>query len=110
MRLGGDAVVDPRTFAYMGHARTFGWYDLLEEDRFTCQCGWSGSAGQSATELFHELLQGNCPQCDTMLYIRSFPTLEEIRVAAAQGDERAIEQLATVEQVEQRQSRARGPS
>jgi len=84
---------EPREFTYGGSARIFSWYDVRDSDRFQCRCGWSGPIGEMVVEGYNELVDGSCPLCDQMLMIRSFPTLDEVRVAAARGDSGAISDL-----------------
>jgi hypothetical protein len=43
--------------------------------------------------LLGDLLDASCPRCDTMLAIRSHPTIDETQAAAEAGDPRAIAQL-----------------
>ena len=77
-------VTGGQAFAYAGYARPFSWYELLDEHQFVCSCGWSGIGSACTTELFREVLEGSCSECDTMLYVRSLPTFDATRTAAAQ--------------------------
>ena len=88
---------EPREFTYGGSARIFSWYDVRDSDRFQCRCGWSGPIGEMIVEGYNELVDGSCPLCDQMLMIRGFPTLDEVRVAAARGDSGAISDLQHLE-------------
>lgn len=97
-----------RRFAYQGSARQFSWYDLRDDDAFTCRCDWSGSAALCDTEYHEELVDGSCPTCDTMLYIRAFPTAADTRAAAVAGDRRAIAELPRVEELESLLARHQG--
>jgi hypothetical protein len=66
--------------------------------RLTCpRCGWSGRAGDLSKELYQELFDISCPRCDTKLAIVPYPTHEETRTAAAEGNPRAQENMAQVE-------------
>lgn len=77
---------DARRLAYTGSARVVRWYEVDEEQRFVCACGWTGRVREMSIGGFDELIDGSCPDCETMLIIRSFPTRDEIRVAAAAGN------------------------
>lgn len=85
------------TYAYSGSARIFRWHDLRERDVFVCRCGWTGVFREMSNGWFEELIDGSCPTCDTMLAIRSFATLDEIREAAAAGNAEAADQLRDLE-------------
>lgn len=53
-------------------------------------CGWHGAHGDmSGPNLFRELMDFGCPECDKMLLIISYPTLGEIVAAARDGNEEA---------------------
>lgn len=80
----------------------FAWYEVRDTDRFLCTCGWGGTVDELTIEGFRELVDGSCPQCDRMLMIRSFPTIDEMRRAASRGDRRAAEELARVAPTEAR--------
>jgi len=98
VRRGESDMHDARVFEY-GSSRVFRWYDLQEHDEFSCQCGWTGVFREMSNGFFDELIDGSCPRCDTMLAIRSLPTLGEIRAAAAVGIPAAsIEELSAGEE------------
>ena len=84
-------------FEYGGSARIFRWYGLDEDALFRCRCGWQGTFQEMDNGWFEELIDGTCPTCDTMLAIRSFATIDEVREAAARGDRDAVEQLRSLE-------------
>ena len=88
---------DAKLLAYTGSARVVRWYDVGEHHRFACACGWSGAFREMSISGFDELVDGSCPSCDTMLIVRSFPTKDEIREAAAAGNREAAEELARME-------------
>ena len=54
-------------------------------------------------EFYREVMDGSCPQCFTMLLVVSFPTFDEIELAAAAGIEEALDMLDDA-----RRARARG--
>jgi len=96
-----------RTFPYGGSARIVPWYGLSDRDTLGCRCGWSGTFMEMAREIYDHLVDGSCPQCDTMLVIRSHPTLSEIQTAAAAGNREAIDHLRSMEH---RRSQEQSPS
>ena len=53
---------------------------------------------EMSNRIFDELIDGSCPRCDTMLAIRSLPTLDEIRAAAAIGIPEAVAELRSIEE------------
>ena len=62
---------------------------------FTCgQCSWTGTGKEASHELFAELFEVNCPECDARLDLISFPTDRSIREAAERGNPEAQEMLA----------------
>lgn len=68
-------------------------------------CGWAGLTS-NCIELFEELLDIRCPHCDKKLGpLYLFPTVDEIREAAAAGNPRAIEELECAERMEARWAR-----
>lgn len=76
------------------------FWDYDRDAEITCpDCGWTG-CGADNEELYQELLDVKCPQCDRMLLIVSFPTSEETRAAAAAGHERAQAELPNVDERE----------
>jgi hypothetical protein len=57
----------------------------------SCDCGWSGpNSSISMFETFGELFEYYCPGCNEELGLVMYPTFDEIREAAAAGDEEAI--------------------
>jgi hypothetical protein len=93
----GEVTVAPREFDYGRSARIFPWYGLAEHDRFACNCGWIGVFREMSNEWFEELIDGSCPRCGTMLAIRTLPTIDEAREAAALGNPEAAKELASIE-------------
>lgn len=77
-------------------ARHLNWYDYDRDQIVECGCGWSGKA-RDYEEIFREVLDVTCPDCDTMLLVVAYPTHEETRAAAAAGNESAIRTLPQVE-------------
>jgi hypothetical protein len=70
------------------------------------ECNWSGVTSDTY-ELFNELPELRCPMCDKKLGpLHLYPTIDEIRAAAADGNPRAIAELGSAEQLEKRWRRA----
>jgi hypothetical protein len=67
-----------------------------------CVCGWRGDSKGMAMELHDEVTDYACPHCANLLLIVSHPSLEQVRQAAAAGNEEAQQQLAIVEEALQR--------
>ena len=87
-------------------ALIFGYFD--DEWRtgvFTCPvCGWRGRHDEmSGPNLFRELMDFECPSCDKMLLIVGYATYEQVREAAAKGNEEAIRALGVRGGVGERQ-------
>jgi hypothetical protein len=79
------------------------YYDYNRVMPLVCPvCGWSGSAGAAETEWHRDLLDISCPKCGKMLLVVPYPTFEQVKVAAAAGNEAASAQLAVVERQEGR--------
>lgn len=87
----------PPNLDYRGSARIFAWYGVGEDDTFTCRCGWTGTFMAMSREMYEALVDGSCPQCDTMLVIRQYPSESETRSAAAAGNPEAIAELGAIE-------------
>ena len=61
---------------------------------YTCtQCTWVGTGEDASQELFAELFELNCPECDARLDLILFPTEAEIQAAAETGHPEAVEML-----------------
>lgn len=67
-----------------------------------CACGWQGDTKSMAMELHDEVTDYACPQCANLLLIVTHPSLEQVRQAAAEGNQEAQQQLAIVEEALQR--------
>jgi len=78
-------------------AKVVSYYEFDGDRQITCDCGWSGRAGQGSQEIHRELYDISCPACDRMLLIVPYPTHEETRAAAAAGNPSAERELARVE-------------
>ncbi len=77
-------------------AKHLRWYDYDRDRIIECGCGWSGRC-RDFEEIFREVLDVTCPDCDRMLLVVAYPTHEETRAAAAAGNEEAIGNMAQVE-------------
>lgn len=74
--------------------KSISWWDHDRDDHMSCPgCGWTGTGGTDLEEQFPELLEVRCPDCDRLLLMVVFPTLQETRAAAAAGNERALAEL-----------------
>ena len=60
------------------------------------RCEWSGAGSQASQELFAELFELNCPDCDARLATIPLPTHETIKRAAANGHPEAMSMLDDV--------------
>ena len=96
-------MVEVRQFPYEGRARVIEYYDLLDSDIFECACGWCGTFDACVNGYFDGLTDATCRDCDRMLAIRSHPTPDHTRRAAAAGDVRAIGDLPAVDQFKEGQ-------
>ena len=75
------------------------WHDLS----LACECGWRGTGADTTLgECFEQLYERDCPQCYAHLLVISFPTEEEIRMAAARGVPEAISELERIERRNER--------
>ena len=63
---------------------------------FQCPvCGWSGTHEEmDGPNLYRELFDCGCKNCDKMILIVSYPTGKQIIEAAANGNEHAQQELA----------------
>lgn len=76
-----------------------GYYDLGATE-FACRCGWRGSFEEVSTEPFEELFEASCPKCGARLAVVPYPTADEVRRAASEGNEKASRDLKNVLQRE----------
>jgi hypothetical protein len=83
---------------YTGRARKLDYYSIGPSRRFQCKCGWVGPFSDLWKEHFQELFDASCPNCETMLAIVSFPTLNDIRRAAREGNKEAQKELQSIAQ------------
>lgn len=70
---------------------------------YACECGWSGPSTDLGSEPFDELARYSCPKCDKRLVLVTYPTGDEIKEAAARGNEEAVTMLPQVMEREARQ-------
>lgn len=74
------------------------WEQYDEEVPLPCpSCGWSGRTGDADISLHDELFDVCCPRCERMLLIVNYPTLEQTRAAAQNGNEAARRDLVRLE-------------
>lgn len=70
-----------------------GYYQYDADSVLTCpDCSWQGRAGDHHT-VHDELLDIRCPDCDELLAVVVYPTLDETREAAAAGNQQAVKDL-----------------
>jgi hypothetical protein len=99
----GDVVTTAQVFSGRGARALGSRYDYDEAMPLQCdRCGWTGPASAGDKNFFDELFDISCPKCDAMLLIVPYPTDEETKQAAAAGNEKARQNLATVEARERR--------
>lgn len=73
------------------------YWDYHRDTPVTCPgCGWTGCP-PGHEEVYDDLLDVHCPDCGRMLLVVPFPTLEETRAAAAEGNPDAQEELPDAE-------------
>ena len=73
---------------------------------FECpQCGFSGGIKELNWELRDETADYSCPTCDFLMVVVWFPTPDDIRAAAAQGDPEGLKMLADLDARESRAER-----
>lgn len=65
---------------------------------FPCACGWQGDSKAMAMDLHDDVTDYACPSCGNTLLIVSHPDMAQVRQAAADGNEEALQQLALVEE------------
>lgn len=71
-----------------------GWRD----QQHTCDaCDWQGTSRGMEMELHDEQTEYSCPQCECPVLVVQHPTLEDVKAAAAAGNEEAQQQLAILE-------------
>lgn len=76
------------------------YYDPWEAEQATCDaCGWSGLGKEASVEYFEVVADVRCPECDRKLFMISNATAEEMRRAAAEGNEDAKFDLQMLEEV-----------
>lgn len=82
------------------------WWDYDRGSPLSCPgCGWTGTSSTDLKELFTELLEVSCPECERVLQYVVFPTLQETREAAAAGNQRAIAGLPEIEAEHEQRTR-----
>lgn len=89
-------------------AEVVAWYaDGLATRAFACDCGWRGRLADMSQQVFSELVEHDCPACDTALVVREFPTHDEVREAARRGHPDAVRDLPGSERAAGRTERAK---
>lgn len=84
----------------------FNYYDDWKNSILTCPaCGWQGRWEQANINYYNELMDAECPKCDShppMLAIVSYPTGAETKQAAKEGNPEASKELGWVLKSERR--------
>jgi len=81
-------------------SRQFRWYDTWRAAPLSCEnCGWSGPLDSRGIEAFSDLVHFECPDCQTILAIISFPTQSETEEAARRGNPEAASELDRLRRV-----------
>jgi tetratricopeptide (TPR) repeat protein len=71
-------------------AKVLRYYQYDKEAPLECAtCGWSGRSEEGDVGHFDEVFDVSCPDCDAMLLVVGWPTLEETREAAERGNPEA---------------------
>jgi hypothetical protein len=74
------------------------YYSDWQHEAFTCsQCGWTGTVGFGDLEAGDVAAIIECPKCYRSVGVVLYPSLQETREAAAQGNEEAIKALPSLE-------------
>jgi hypothetical protein len=77
------------------------YYAYDEAAPLTCPgCGWTGPGAKADKNHYAQLFDLSCPQCDRMLVIVAYLTIDETRAEAERGNPRAIAALQHVETIE----------
>jgi len=73
-------------------------YQYNAAARLHCpSCAWSGAAADADRHAFDDLFDVTCPACEKMLLVVAYPTIDEIRAAAASGNQSATESLKQID-------------
>lgn len=82
-------------------SKIYSYFENYRSETFRCQrCQWSGGFEKLDREYYRDLFDGSCPRCNQMLIIVEYPTANEIRTAASQGNAEAKGALPLVQQRE----------
>ncbi len=68
-----------------------GW---REQSHACPACEWQGDSRQMEMDLREEQTEYSCPRCELPLLVVQHPDLEQVKAAAANGNEEALQQLA----------------
>lgn len=81
---------------------THEYFDDWRKETWVCRnCDWTGTEKEASVEIFSELMELNCPQCDGRLAVISFPTTQQISKAAEEGNTEALSMLPQVTATEE---------
>ena len=99
-----DKFIGTKTRIYYCLVEYHDYFDGWQGREIKCgYCEWQGLGSETQQgELFEQLVERDCPKCHERILVIPFPTSEEIRSAAADGNKEAAESLKSVEQREKR--------
>jgi hypothetical protein len=88
-------------------SKKFRWFDDWRRAPLRCPvCGWDGELDPDDVEVYDQLMDFSCPDCEKILAIISYPAPGEVRrAAAAGGNPEATEMLSSVTAREERHAR-----
>jgi len=85
------------------HAKVLRYYQYEPANEIICAaCGWKGTGGQAAQNMFDELFDLCCPRCETMLLVVGYPTYAEVEEVAKRGNEEAQREFDLIRQYRRR--------
>lgn len=74
------------------------YFSNWKSETFICsECSWTGQGEELSLETFDELFETHCPKCDSKFHVIGYPTLDEVKEAAAQGNPEAQMELRKFE-------------
>lgn len=87
-------------------AKHFGWFEKWRQSPLRCeQCGWEGPLNSRTMGTYRDLQDFECPSCEKILAIVAYPTDDEIRNAAAAGNQEAAGELTSLMARDEREER-----
>ena len=98
LTIGNEAVTTSMQGVDMSAKMVDYWdFDAHRDAPMTCPaCRWIGSVS-GLREFYDNLFDVRCPECDDMICIVPYPTVDQTRAAAEAGNQRAAESLPEME-------------